>query len=782
MGALWVNINPIPYTATVSVSVAAVMVALQLDWLALPVSILYFFISRYCLNLVAGKTKESNPYKQQAEQIAMLGMIVFLPLIFTLGIDSALLIFVVFAQLALNLQTFEKRQWYLGLALSFALITFSASQSRNGSFILFFIPYCLLLCACLFTLTVTHFRLSLGLWFKSSALLLVCTLIVYLIMPRFPALLYGATPGSEHFYHDNAWLERAERNEPNGTGFSGGTESEPYVEPGIDESSEFVAGSPEREFQQALQGLQEALEANQQKFGDDLGEGGQSTRDQKNKQRFGQESEESEDKSGFGEPQFESDLGIENQSRQNPNIVMYVRSNQPLYLTTQILDRFDGLSWSQSNERTTYIKENKGQFIENSKTSGIISLSYEVELAEMLTEKIPMSFQPAGLSFPASVLLKDNYGSFKASKKLEKGTAYQATLNANWYQGRLVYPVDEGNLYPYLTLPDNLDNRITQLALEVTSHGADQWQKAQLLEQHLRENYQYTLDTVIESQGVTPLSEFLFETRYGHCEYFASAMALMLRTLGIPSRVVNGYAATDQNPLTGYIEVRGTDGHAWTEAYHEGLGWVPYEPTSYYQLPKEETESPLTYEEVNEYVERQLEILKQQGNEASFKQIALQTWQSIGSAFAILILALKWLISEYGQHILAVMIGGVVLWMLYRQLLPMWRSWQLKRLVSNYHAIGSLADYEFYIQAIRDALALQQLPKEFSTIEDFISQLKSLGLDLGLLASDDFLQHFNKLAYSEESVSISESYLNNLASCFEQLWQSKPAEGATPAV
>ena len=76
-----------------------------------------------------------------------------------------------------------------------------------------------------------------------------------------------------------------------------------------------------------------------------------------------------------------------------------------------------------------------------------------------------------------------------------------------------------------------------------------------------------------------PLANFLFDRRKGHCEYFASAMAVMLRTVGIPSRVVTGFASGVYNPLTGWQVVRASDAHSWVEAWIAGRGWRTYDPT-----------------------------------------------------------------------------------------------------------------------------------------------------------------------------------------------------------
>jgi len=98
------------------------------------------------------------------------------------------------------------------------------------------------------------------------------------------------------------------------------------------------------------------------------------------------------------------------------------------------------------------------------------------------------------------------------------------------------------------------------------------------MESYLRNNFSYTLN-LTGKPGDDPLAHFLFETRAGHCEYFASAMAIMLRTLGIPSREVNGFLPGEFNDLAGDYIVRASDAHSWVEAYFPGSGWVTFDPT-----------------------------------------------------------------------------------------------------------------------------------------------------------------------------------------------------------
>ena len=103
-------------------------------------------------------------------------------------------------------------------------------------------------------------------------------------------------------------------------------------------------------------------------------------------------------------------------------------------------------------------------------------------------------------------------------------------------------------------------------------------ERIDLLEQHLLTQYAYTLDFLGRS-GENPLEDFLFVYKSGHCEFFASAMVLMLRSQGIPARLVTGFLGAELNPIEGYYVVRQQNAHAWVEAYTPERGWQVYDPT-----------------------------------------------------------------------------------------------------------------------------------------------------------------------------------------------------------
>lgn len=142
---------------------------------------------------------------------------------------------------------------------------------------------------------------------------------------------------------------------------------------------------------------------------------------------------------------------------------------------------------------------------------------------------------------------------------------------------RLQYLVESAR---YLELPANLDSRIYALTESVLRRAESRngYDAARAIESYLRDNYGYTLE--LKAGGPDPLADFLFNVRTGHCEYFATAMAVMLRTHGIASRVVNGFLPGEYNEAAGAFTVRQSDAHSWVEVYFpQTNAWVTFDPT-----------------------------------------------------------------------------------------------------------------------------------------------------------------------------------------------------------
>ncbi len=130
----------------------------------------------------------------------------------------------------------------------------------------------------------------------------------------------------------------------------------------------------------------------------------------------------------------------------------------------------------------------------------------------------------------------------------------------------------------YLRVPEKLNPRIAELAQQVTGSADNWYDQASAIQTYLRNNYGYTLNpTAIDSRD--PVGSFLFNSKQGYCEYFAAAMVLMLRTLQVPARYVNGFQTGTYNRLGKDFVVRARDAHSWVEVYFPGYGWIPFDPT-----------------------------------------------------------------------------------------------------------------------------------------------------------------------------------------------------------
>ncbi|HUO33616.1 MAG TPA: DUF3488 and transglutaminase-like domain-containing protein [Candidatus Acidoferrum sp.] len=187
----------------------------------------------------------------------------------------------------------------------------------------------------------------------------------------------------------------------------------------------------------------------------------------------------------------------------------------------------------------------------------------------------------AGLGRPRSYLLMDKTGSLFNPLHNEIKTRYEGESSIP-----LVPPADlrrAGEDYPdfvrniYFQLPP-LDPRIRKLADQMTAHAKSPYDKAADIERGLKVGYTYTLD-LTGTPGMDPMAHFLFQSKSGNCEYFASAMVLLLREEGVPARYVTGFLAGEYNDVAGDYIVRASDAHAWVEVYFPRYGWITFDPT-----------------------------------------------------------------------------------------------------------------------------------------------------------------------------------------------------------
>ena len=188
------------------------------------------------------------------------------------------------------------------------------------------------------------------------------------------------------------------------------------------------------------------------------------------------------------------------------------------------------------------------------------------------------------LNYPLTVTPLENWKSssflrvYRVDSRVMRGTAAPALVTS-------VPPMKAADLALYTRTAG--DEQIHRLALQITQDQPGYYAKAAAIEQYLKTNYLYSLKPGIAEDG-NQLHHFLFVSKKGYCSYFAFAMALMCRSLGIPARVAVGFYVDPQSEVLNFYEVRAFQAHAWVEVYFGNLGWVEFDPTSNTPAPGED--------------------------------------------------------------------------------------------------------------------------------------------------------------------------------------------------
>ena len=200
------------------------------------------------------------------------------------------------------------------------------------------------------------------------------------------------------------------------------------------------------------------------------------------------------------------------------------------------------------------------------------------------------------------------------------GTSYEADsvyLEADEYALRAA-----GTDYPdwirgrYLQLPNILPQRIHALARELTATPPTPYDRALAIQAYLRREMHYSLEIGAPPYDRDVVDYFLFESKEGFCDYYATAMVVLARSAGIPARISMGYASGTFDPGKGKYTVLESDAHAWPELYFPGIGWVEFEPTSAVpeiqrpSTPSSPVPGPILPQQTNQQISNVLDAVK----------------------------------------------------------------------------------------------------------------------------------------------------------------------------
>jgi len=271
--------------------------------------------------------------------------------------------------------------------------------------------------------------------------------------------------------------------------------------------------------------------------------------------------------------------------QQNDEIVMRARldgvsgEQQDLYWRGIALDTFDGKAWGRSNRGADFYARGDRDIIALS--SGAKNILVQTIYLEPLDTPVLFGLPKiVGIGTGLPAVQRDIDGGISATRPSER-ISYRIYSDRTkpspevLRNDRKKYPTEYDR---FLTVPHTLDRRIAELTAEVTAGNNNRYDTARAVEQYLQTNLGYTLE--MKAGGEDPLADFLFNVRQGHCEYFATAMAVMLRTQGIATRVVNGFHQGDYNETADIYVVRQKNAHSWVEVYFPGTDvWVKFDPT-----------------------------------------------------------------------------------------------------------------------------------------------------------------------------------------------------------
>ena len=266
------------------------------------------------------------------------------------------------------------------------------------------------------------------------------------------------------------------------------------------------------------------------------------------------------------------------------DLVMRVRSTAPAMWRGMIFDEYDGVAWTgDESEVENWLPSDPFHYPIEHRSLGpraTVQQTFYVEAEQ--PSAIFAAGQPEVVWSDGGVAT-DELGAVRTPSTLSEGTVYSVVSSRGSAPPGLLRMLPREappeQIERYLQLPDDLPERVRDLAREVTAGATNDFDRVKAIEGYLSDNFEYSLDSPVPEEGRDAVDHFLFDSEVGFCEQFASSTAVMLRSLGIPARVVAGYSTGYRNPFTGYYEVRNSDAHAWVEVWFPKFGWYEFDPT-----------------------------------------------------------------------------------------------------------------------------------------------------------------------------------------------------------
>jgi len=283
-------------------------------------------------------------------------------------------------------------------------------------------------------------------------------------------------------------------------------------------------------------------------------------------------------------------LGEIGEIKKENSPVMHVHMDRPedrglsLKWRGAVLVNFNGRVWTSLQGPGQAIRPDRSgqvQLDDARLRPGAGHISYLVYLNDIASDALFFAGTPEFLRIDSTVIRRAG-GNYTLAYGDARNVSYQVysrldpssseDLNDDYLE-----PLRGSVRREYLQVPP-IDPRVGELAQKIVGAEASPIVEARLIEKYLKTNFGYTLE-LPATEPQDPISDFLFHRKKGHCEYFASTMAVMLRNVDIPSRVVTGFQSGVYNPISGSQLIRTSDAHSWVEAWMPRRGWTTFDPT-----------------------------------------------------------------------------------------------------------------------------------------------------------------------------------------------------------
>jgi hypothetical protein len=272
--------------------------------------------------------------------------------------------------------------------------------------------------------------------------------------------------------------------------------------------------------------------------------------------------------------------------------VFEVQATEPHYWRAVAYDRYSGIGWANTDRALLDLPANDPR-LEPASYSMQREFAQTVRMLEPGENLLFFAGQPlrSNLHARASLSYEPTSQGGRATDVSMLSAAGTLRRNQSYTIVSLVSGATAAQLraagtdYPawiyerYVQMPDSLPRRVRALSHEITEGASTPYDQAEAIQSYLR-RIPYDRTITAPPAGHDAVDWFLFENRRGYCDYYASAMTVLLRAAGIPARISQGYAAGEYLPASRSYQVRQLDAHAWPEVYFPGYGWVEFEPTA----------------------------------------------------------------------------------------------------------------------------------------------------------------------------------------------------------